>query len=55
MRAVLTRLSESRCRTNSPVRLWLAVISWRYKQPKTHLNVGTKKPARPLFPLELAL
>jgi hypothetical protein len=46
MRAVLTELSERRHRTNLPKKSRLAAISLGYKQPKTRLSAGTKKPVR---------
>ena len=46
MRVALTVLSGRRRPTNSPRKSWLAAISLSYKQPKTHFEVGTKKPGR---------
>ena len=46
MRAVLTGLSGRGRRTNSPMESRLAAIPLGYKQPKTRLRVGTKKPVR---------
>src|ERR1700722_16543724 len=46
MRVALTGLSGRRRPTNSPRKSRLAAISLGHKQPKTHLEVGTKKPGR---------
>src|SRR5712675_692208 len=46
MRVALTGLSGRRRPTNLQRKSRLAAISWSYKQPKTHLEVGTKKPGR---------
>jgi len=46
MRAVLTGLSESGQRTNSPMRSRLAPISLRNKPSKARLRIGTKKQGR---------
>ena len=46
MRVVLTGLLGRRRRTNSPMKSRLAATSLGHKQPKTHLEVGTKNPVR---------
>ena len=50
MRAVLTGHLGRGPRTNSPMRSRLAAISLGYKQPKTRLRFGTKKPVRSILP-----